>query len=67
MRLLKAIVHITDVMEVVSVSVSVYQSEMGTGDPDVHVLSCAATTHIDQDTTPQEWVRDALVSLIEHL
>lgn len=63
----RAIVHITDVMGVTSSSISLYVSpDMGDGADD-HRFSCAATTHTDDGVSDQEWIRDALVNLIEHL
>lgn len=63
----RAVLYITDVMGVVSTSISVYRSELDGGHPDTHVFSCAATTHGDPEASERDWARDALVSLIEHL
>lgn len=60
-------VHITDVMNTVSASISVYEASDDWTAPEEHVFSCATTAHASDMDDPRDWARDALVMLIERI
>lgn len=60
-------VHAYDVMDRVQVGATVRQYEETTREPSDTVLVCTTTFPGTGETDPKEWLRDALIGLLESL
>lgn len=66
MAFTQAAVHAFDCLGTVHIAVTVHQSE-GHGDPNSLVLQQSTTVEGTGETDPREWLRDALVAMLEAL
>lgn len=62
----QAEIHTFDCLDTVHIAVLVRQSD-GLGTPNSVVLQHSTTVQGDGTTDPRDWLRDALVSLLESL